>query len=299
MSKRPATFRLRTIGAAAAIGALVVGAGCGGDTQPQQSGEPNYYEWPIQIEASDTDGEPVPGVPVLLDDQLVGFTDADGSFEGLLEDTPLEDDPEGGQRRKSVHLEVESPEGYRLADGEQATTSELVLTRSVTDEEKLIPVRLRLSPPPSFESTLEQYLVWVDLECDEDLDDEYCQDVPVRLDGETQTHTDSRGIAHFTWQTRPGSSAEVTVPVSSQLNGDDEDDGPETIEPADPVWQLETDTDAAVYRLSEEFTDPDAEPEPTWTPPPTTGSTGGSSDTDPDPDPDDDDNGDSGIIQLR
>lgn len=238
----PLPSRLRLLAPNTAIVAAAVVAilawGCGSD-EPEQPRELPFFDFPLEVETTDRAGHPVPGVPVLLDDQLVGFTDADGLFEARLNEQPT----------KTVRLSVDEPEGYRLTDDVTSTEAELQVAESLDGEYRGIPVTLRTE----LESTLYEYLVWVDLDCDDDLDDQYCQGVPVELDGEPRAYTDARGHTHFTFESRPAQSHQVALPITV----DDDDDAP-TIEPADPVFEFETGIDAAIFHISEQFTDPDA-----------------------------------------
>ena len=230
-------------GAVVIAAATVVAFGCG-DDEPQEAPPPQTYDFPIEVEATDGDDQPVAGVPVLIDDERVGFTDADGQFEARLHEAVLTD----------IHLAVDEPEGYRLTGENTSVEQTLRVAESFDGEHRGIPVTLR----PELRSTLHEYLVWLAIECDDDLDDEYCEDVPVLLDDDPITQTDSRGHAHFTFESTPGELHELLIDISP--SGAD-DDAPE-IEPHDPVYELETTTGAVVFHITEEFTDPDAEPDP-------------------------------------
>lgn len=235
--------------------------GCGDETddQPQM----DEFDFPVEVEATDQEDEPVAGVPVLVDDRLVGFTDADGVFEATLSERPLE----------TLRLSVEQPPGYRTVSDETSLEEQLQLVESLDGDIRGIPLTLRVQ----YESTLVEHLVWLDLDCEDGLDDEFCEDVPVILDDEPRSRTDRRGRAHFTFEGVPGEIHDVDIPITPRPDEpeDDEDDAeavddrdlPE-IEPADPRYELRATSEPTVYHLQEQFTDPDARPTPSPSPGP-------------------------------
>ncbi len=232
--------------------------GCG-DDEPQ---ELPYYEFSLEVEASDLDGNSVAGIPVLLDDQVVGFTDADGVFEAILLEQPTQ----------VIHLAVDEIEGYRIADEEPSIEKTLqIAPRLDGDGHRGIPVSLRVD----FRSTFMDYLTWVQIECDDDLDDENCEDVPVLLDDEELVRTDNNGFAHFSFQGLPGDDHTLRLEMPEH---DPDDDDSVKIEPEDTVYDIELSPDATVFYIAEEFTDPDAPQTPTWRPPPSSSPSSSSSD---------------------
>ncbi len=222
--------------------------GCGEEEQQELP----FFDFPIEVRATDLNGDPVPGIPVLLDDNVVGLTDADGTFEAELLEQPT----------KTVRLAVEEIEGYRIADEQPSLETNLQIAPRVDgDGYRGIPVSLRVT----FRSTFMDYLTWIDLDCDDDLDDEYCEDVPILLDGEKMVRTDGLGFAHFAFTGIPGDTYTITVDMPEH---DPDDDDSVRIEPENRTYELELGPDATVFYIQQEFTDPDAPQTPQWRPRP-------------------------------
>jgi hypothetical protein len=223
-----------------ALAASITLLACGEGDKPKQ---PSIYKFPMEVSATDTNGEPVAGAKVIVDGSPVGFTDRDGLFQAAFTE----------RKGAEVTVSVEPPEGYKLTN-EATTTQKMSITENVTGEGmSKVPVSLQAQ----MASTKENYLLWVDLQCDEDaLDDGQCTDVPVSVDGEEVARTNEQGIAHIAVSRVPGSAMTVEVDTP-EYEGDDEDEAWK-MEPADPDWALDLGTESEVLVIEQRFTDPAA-----------------------------------------
>ncbi len=223
---------------------------CGEDDTPPPA--PSQFEFGIEVVAFDASENPIPGVPVVLDGNVVGFTGADGKFEGALVDQPT----------REVELAVKEIDGYRLAnDGTNRTT--LRVSESLNGELRGIPVSLRAE----LHSIRTTFVSWVELSCDEHLDDKYCSDRPILLDGKEVARTDYRGAAHFTFEEVPTSTPQITI-RTPRYDADDEDSV--MMEPRNPSFIMELSHDATIFAIEQEFTDPAARRAAEQAPPPRT-----------------------------
>ena len=208
----------------------------GGQAQPQQVPD---YDFNLELEArSASDNGPVAGVPIRVDGNVVGFTDANGKFRGVLRDQP----------GKEIELGFDEPEGYRLMTEGFPRTADLQITRALDGGYRGIPIRMSAE----FHVILLEYLTWVELSCDDKLADDYCRDVPVLMDGQEVGRTNHNGFTHFVFRGLPGETHEVRVdtPRSDSVN----------MQPANPTYQIELERKATIFHLNQEFTDPDARP---------------------------------------
>ncbi len=211
---------------------LVWASACGDEQQqPQQVPE---YEFPIEVSTLTIDESPVAGVPVRIDGSVVGFTDAEGVFKGTLLERPGEE----------IELSIDEMEGYYVDSEDTRESTTLKITRSLEGNYRGLPVTLRAE----LQSTVLEYLTWVQLNCDNNLDDEHCENVPILLDGEEMARTDSTGFAHFVFEGNPGEEHEFRVDMS--------DSGSVTIEPSSPRYEIELERNGMVFHINEEFTDP-------------------------------------------
>ena len=224
------------VAATLAIAGLALG--CGEDDVPPPT--PSQFEFGIEVNAVDAAQNPIPGVPVMLDGNVVGFTGADGKFEGSLVDQPT----------REIELAVKEIDGYRLAtEGTNSTT--LRVSESLNGELRGIPVSLRAE----LHSIRSTFVTWIDLSCDEHLDDKHCANLPVFLDGKEVARTDHRGAAHFTFEEVPSSTPEITIRTPRY---DANDENSVMMEPRNPSFVMELSHDATIFAIAQEFTDPAA-----------------------------------------
>lgn len=234
-------------------GLLLWGWGCGEQTKKKKK-KPKKYEFPIEVTVRQADDEPLPDVPVKLDGKVVGYTDAEGAFEGTFRARP----------GTNITLATGEMEGYRYVDGNNEKSTRLTTKKTLAGKGRSgVPVLLS----PVVKSMETMYMVWVKTNCDEDtMDAEDCRDLPVLMDGDQVATTGREGMAHFMFSSQP--TGEKTITIDTPKASDEEDDGEEipTYEPEDPEFEISLQSDPTVYVFEKSFENPDAEP--TWHPPP-------------------------------
>ena len=235
---------LQTTGAlskAMVVALLVAGIGCGGQTS-SQSKKPKTYEFQVEVQVSDNEGNPVAEAPVQLDGKTVGYTDKTGKFEGVIEEKP----------GTEVELALGHLDGYRYVDDSKATEV-LELKPSLSGEgRKGVPVLLKTTA----KSIKRHYLIWVQAHCKADvLSDEDCQGLEAKRDGEVVATTDQFGTAHFHLREKSGAPLEVAIEHPTLEEADVE------LTPKTPTYQFETALESTVYLLEPTFTEAEAEKE--------------------------------------
>ncbi len=229
---------LRSLSALLSISLLAtLGLGCGAE---EEVFNPAYhqFEFPIEVEAKDSADNPVAGVPVVLDGNVVGYTGADGLFEGILW--------EYGETE--VTLAVREPEGYRLVSG-QEKTEHLRITEGLDGYLRGLAVTLR----PELQSVQTEYMAWVQISCDQYLDDKHCKDRPVLLDGQEIARTDEHGQARVTFIGVPDTKA--TLSIRTPVHDPSAEDSVWMF-PPNPNYPIELGYDATIFRVNQEFSDP-------------------------------------------
>ena len=207
-----------------------------GDSNPGPPPPPPEFEFGIEVLVTDPGDEPIAAVPVLLDGSVVGFTDANGRFEGSLIETP----------GIELELGVRELEGFRIRT-EPSAIHQLSVSRGLEGEYRGIPIALRAE----MVSMHTEYLGWFTVSCDQHLDDKYCQNLPILLDGEEVGRTDQRGTAQFVFQGIPGKEVTFTI-QTPDLNPAENI----MIEPRRPRFTVSLGHDAIIYRASQELSDP-------------------------------------------
>lgn len=213
-------------------------AACGGGNK--EAAPPPIFEYPIEVRAADPAGNPVPAVPVYLDGNVVGFTGADGKFSATLAEVP------GNQ----VEVGIGEISGYRIS-GERTALGTLRVTESLNGELRGVPVSLITT----LQSVRNEYLLWVEVTCDEFLDDQHCANLPILINGKEANRTDHKGGAYFAFEGVPGDNVKVSLKTPS-FDGSDEDSV--MIEPRSPSFSFDLTHDATIFRLRQELTDPAA-----------------------------------------
>ena len=258
---------------ALSAGLALLFGGCGDSSSDAPRPTPKF-DFTLEVEAKGDDGSPVAGVPIRLDGQVVGFSDANGVFRAILNEEP----------GKEIQLAVDNPEGYVVTTEDLPRTKPLQITRSLEGEYRGIPIRL----PVELHSTRMEYLTWIELSCGRRVSDEHCADVPILLDGQEQARTNHQGIAHFVFQGIPGEEHEfrVAIPQSDSVN----------LQPSHPTYRAELERRTTVFHIAEEFSAPSARARPRPRPSPRPRPQP-QPQPQPDPTPEEDDSG-SGVIPL-
>lgn len=215
-------------------------AACG---EPEQVAPPSPHDFEIQVAVFDENEQPVTKAPVILDGSIVGFTDRDGIYQATLTEFVGTD----------VHVKIGELEGYVTPESAETTTT---LKRVKTiDGFSNSPVRLQTS----IESIRNDYLIWVDLECSEEVDAKHCQDLPVKLNDEEVARTDDKGRAHFDFRGIPEQVVNVKIdtPVYIPKQGDKPDDV-FNLTPSDLSYEVTLGLNSEVLSIKEKLTDPAA-----------------------------------------
>ena len=111
--------------------ALVLAAACG---DPPPPAPPPLHEFTVEVRAEDDNGDPLPRVPVLLDGEPVGLTDADGKFSGTLRE----------REGTKVKLAVGELDSYKFPGSETTEIEETLRVTKVNDTASGVPVFLRV-----------------------------------------------------------------------------------------------------------------------------------------------------------
>ncbi len=218
--------------------AVAVTAGCG-DEAPQ--GPPPTHQFKLEVSVTDESENPVPKAPVVLDGKTVGYTDRDGLFQAVLNE----------QNGAEVQLTIGEMDDY-LVPEDAAQVETLKLKKSLEGDMQAVPVSMHTT----VRSMRTDYLVWLDTECDEFLDDK-CADLPVMVNGEERTRTDHNGAAHFVVTGVPESSLEIAIKTPQyEPSADDDDDSAFVMKPKNPSYEVDLGLDPEVLLIKESFKDP-------------------------------------------
>ncbi|MFP4598032.1 MAG: hypothetical protein ACLFVJ_07260 [Persicimonas sp.] len=218
--------------------ATALAAGCG-DEAPQ--GPPPTHQFKLEVSVTDEGENPIPKAPVVLDGKTVGYTDRDGLFQAVLNE----------QDGAEVQLSIGKMDDYMVPeDAEQVET--LKLKKSLEGAMKPVPVSMHTT----LRSMRTDYLVWLDVECDEFLDDK-CAELPVMVNGEERTRTDHHGAAHFVVTDVPESTLEITIETPQyEPSADDDEDSSFVMKPKNPTYEVELGLESEVLLIKESFKDP-------------------------------------------
>ena len=228
MKRTPTTAAALLSRCAAGWLLMLCAGGC--NPPPPRIQVPPPMEFPVRVEVVDQSDQPVAKVPVLLDGTLVGYTDRGGRFEGVLQERP---------NFFKAHLSLGTIEGYRFPGGAPPVIEDkLQVTKGMDGKTSGVPLELKAR----LDSTKNDYLVWVEAACGTNLDQEKCANLPVTLDGEEVARTNDLGIAHFVLHEVPG--RELTLGLDTPEKSKEV-----VFEPADPVYQVALNTEAAEILL--------------------------------------------------
>lgn len=209
-------------------------AACGDPPPPPV---PSEFEFAIEAFIYDQNDAPVARVPVLIDGQVVGYSDKDGSFVAKILERP----------NAQIELSLGDLAGYRFTS-DNVLRETLVVKRGVGGE----PVGLPLTLRASLHSLKNSYLTWVQLNCDDSLREGSCENIPLKLDGKTIATTDSEGKAHFMFEGIIGKKSIVTVDTPTYQK---DSDYYVVFEPKQPSFELNLGLDSTVFVIEESFTD--------------------------------------------
>lgn len=209
--------------------------GCGEEPPPAP---PPKFDFSVEVIATDSNENPLPKIPVVLDGNIVGQTDKDGKFIAILSEFA----------GKPVTLGVKEVEGYRFISEKTELNEELKVT-TVGNEPSGVPLFLQVQA----ESIKKEYFVWVRANCNETLEAESCADMPVKLRGEVVATTNEHGFAHFTFDDVPQNDVEIAIETPAS---DPSDENASQVEPADPKYKFTLHLESQVYVIDETFSDP-------------------------------------------
>lgn len=218
----------------ALLSLLVSGLVACGDEPPPQGPLPDF-EFSVDIRVFNPVDEPVAGIPVVLDGNVVGYTGRDGGFKATIFDSP----------GVEVELGIKPTDEYR-ARTEPLLTTQLSISQGMDGyfRGNLITHRVEVV------SVSTEHFAWFEVKCDEHLEDKFCHNVPIWRDGKEVTRTDNRGFAQFSFRGVPEQTVTFQLRPS---NGGDEN---VRIEPDRPEFEIKLGIDPAIYKASIELTDP-------------------------------------------
>lgn len=232
------TSMLRILALACLI--LAFNSGCGEEQAPPP---PKAHDFALEVIVADDDQNPVAKAPVLLDGNIIGYTDRDGTYQAALNEFA----------GTEVSVAVGPMDAYLVPD-DAATTAVLKRVKTI-DGVKNSPVRLQTT----LESVRNDYLIWVDLDCAEEVDNAHCKDLPISFNGEVMAKTDAKGRAHFDFEGVPDQTVKLSIetPTYTPKEGDTSDDYFE-LTPANPSYDITLGLGAEVLTVTDTFTDPKA-----------------------------------------
>lgn len=213
---------------------LLGAAACGDEGPPPP---PPTYQFTVEVQVEDSNQNPVPKVPVLLDGKVVGYTDRDGKFSGTLTD----------RADKELTLSVNDVEGFRFAADSNSVTETLKITK-VNGQDSGVPIFLQVQA----ESIKKDYFVWIKAVCDDSLPT--CAGMPVTLNGREVAKTNHLGYAHFSFKDVPQNDVEIKIDTPSHSPSDKDS---ARYEPRDPSYKLTLDLESHIYLVEENFTNPE------------------------------------------
>ncbi|TDP62006.1 hypothetical protein DFR33_11522 [Bradymonas sediminis] len=211
--------------------------------EAEQVEAPSAYDFEVQVAVADENQRPVAKAPVVLDGNIVGYTDRDGIYQATLNEYV----------NTEVSLAIGEIEGYVVPETAQTITT---LQRVKTiDGFSNSPVRLQTN----LQSIRNDYLVWIDIECGEEIDAEVCQKFPIKFNGEEVAKTDAEGRAHFDFKGIPEQTVtlQIDTPKYMPKQGHTTDDFYE-ITPANPTYEITLGLASEVLTINQKFGDPKA-----------------------------------------
>lgn len=235
-SPSPRLWRL--IGAAIVVITMVATAACG---EEEKKAAPQVGQFKLEVSVTDETEQPVAKAPVIFDGKTVGYTDKDGLFQAVLTE----------KFGTEVSVAVGKMDAYFVPEEAQTTVT---LKRAKTLEGGMnTPINLNAT----VRSARKDYLVWVETECGEYLDDAKCQDLPVMFNGEEVARTDENGKAHFDFEGVPEETAKVSIKTPKyEPKPDDDEDAAYVMKPADPSYDVKLGLESEVLVIKERFADP-------------------------------------------
>ena len=159
-----------------ALLAAVAASGCAPE-------EPERFD--VRVTATSDEGQPLEGIPVKVDDTVIGLTDAAGHLVMALPG------PEG----RRVNVAVDTPAGYRGV----AQSRSIVLDRLVSRADG---TRAPLEVETQFAPSQRSYVLLVDVGV---------AGLPVQIFGVDKARTNSEGVAMLTIPGVPGDDLQVRV----------------------------------------------------------------------------------------
>lgn len=220
--------------------ALMLSA-CG---EEEQGPAPTQQDFELSVLVDDQMQNPVPQAPVLLDGKTVGYTDKDGVFKAVLSEYV----------GTEVSLGIGPMDSFIIPETAQQVITTLKRVKTLEGYSNT-PLILQAT----LQSVKNDYLIWIEADCAEEVDAKHCQEMPVMLDGKEIARTDRQGRAHFDIRGIPDQAITVSLktPTYRPAQGDTADDVFD-IRPPNPSYQLKLGFNAEVLVIHEKFSDPEA-----------------------------------------
>jgi hypothetical protein len=230
---------LPSMGLVFALLTALISLGCG---EEKKAGPPPVHPFKLQVSVVDSNDNPVPKAPVLLDGKPVGYTDRAGLFEAVINE----------RQGTEIELSVGTMDDY-LVPRDALKTETLKLAKTLEGDRQPISVEIHTV----VRSARQDYLVWLDIDCGEHLDKAKCQDLPVMYNGKEVARTDDVGKAHFAFTEVPSETVTISLDTPTyEPSADDDEDDTFVMKPADPSYDIELGLETEVLQISETFTDP-------------------------------------------
>lgn len=256
-TKKTTNRRRRARHVMASLAALTIAnsTACGsGDEAPAAA--PITFKFPIHATTKTVQGEPLPGIPVLLtlggedaETKTIGYTDKNGEFKALVNakhDTP-------------IVLGLNAPDDYNFEEGQDFIDDRLLAKKDEKDPTLVHTNTFVLKG--TYSSKQVEQLVWVKLDCPskDKGGDTLCHDVAIKRGDEILATTDLEGRAHFTIKGVPGET--LRLEIENSVLVDEDEDQYVQLEPANPGFNIKINKVPQAFVIHETFAMPEEEEE--------------------------------------
>lgn len=247
---------VRSLWCVTGIVSLCLAASSCGSGESAPAASPPTFKFPIHAVTKTVQGDPLPGIPVLLtlggedaETKTIGYTDKNGEFKALVNarhDTP-------------IVLGLNAPEDYNFEEGQDFIDDRLLAKKDEKDPTLVHTNTLVLKG--TYSSKRVEQLVWVKLDCPtkSKSSDTLCSDVAIKHGDEILATTDIEGRAHFTVKGVPGEN--IRLVIENSVLVDEDEDQYVQLEPANPGFNVKVAKLPQAFTIQESFVMPEEEEE--------------------------------------